>query len=248
MGTGSLAVVPYISSHGGDWRQLYHFWPIPMAISFVLVFLPYPQTYFKRPTHDEASSGIYCDLPDLPSGLQRNGFNGLRDRPGLSRSPLASWTAVGHCCYQIAFCAVNSLIFWVFIASSVNFAGMLIIGTTYAQILQSPPYNFSSVLIMNVNICSDVGALFAFPLGGVLIGKIPNRLARRNRGVPEAEHLLLGYFLPVVIGALSTFIYGFAARCKIHLAFYYLAYGLIGFSWSTLSISNTMWVTEAFPQ
>ena len=267
-GTGLLAVVPYMSSHGDDWRQFYHNWSIPMAISFVLVFLLYPETYFKRPTvafdglilmqsatekltvykDDEADSDIYRDLPDPPFGSQRTGLNGLRDRLGLSRSPFASWTAVGHCYYQMAFCLVNPLIFWVFLASSVNFAGMLFIGATYAQILRLPPYSLPSSLITNVNICSGVGALFALPLGGHLVGKIFNRLARRNGGVREAEHFLVGYILPVITGALSTFIYGFAVQRKLHFAFYYLAYGLNGFSWTTLSISNTMWVTEAFPR
>jgi len=266
-GTSSLAVTPYLSNHGYDWRKYYHFWSILMAISFVVVFLLFPETYFKRPTvafdglillqsatekltvykDNEAESDIYRDLPEPPTG-QRTGFNGLRDRLGLCRSPFASWTAVGHCYYQMAFCVVNPLIFWVFIASSVNFAGMLFIGATYAQILRSPPYSLPSWLIMNVNICSGVGALFAYPFSGILVGKILNRLARRNRGVREAEHFLVGYILPVITGALSTFLYGFAVQRKLHFAFYYLAYGLNGFSWTTLSISNTMWVTEAFPR
>ncbi|KAF3043911.1 hypothetical protein E8E11_001205 [Didymella keratinophila] len=266
-GTSSLAVTPYLSNHGDDWRKYYHLWSIPMGISFLVVFLLFPETYFKRPTvafdglillqsatekltvykDNEAESDIYRDLPELPNG-QRTGFNGLRDRLGLCRSPFASWTAVGHCYYQMAFCVVNPLIFWVFIASSVNFAGMLFIGATYAEILRSPPYSLPSWLIMNVNICSGVGALFAYPFSGILVGKILNRLARRNRGVREAEHFLVGYILPVVTGALSTFLYGFAVQRKLHFAFYYVAYGLNGFSWTTLSISNTMWVAEAFPR
>ena len=267
-GTVSLALVPYMSSHGEDWRQYYHYWSITMAISVVLVLFLYPETYFKRPTvafdglillqsatekltvykDDEVDSDIYRDLPDLPTESQRTGFNYLRDRLGLARPPFTSWTSVGHCYYQMAFCAINPLILWVFIASSANFAGMLFIGATYAQILQSPPYSLPSVLIVNVNICSGVGALFAFPLSGILFGKILNRLARRNRGVREAEHFLVGYILPVITGALSTLIYGFAVQRKLHFAFCYLAYGLNGFSWTTLSISNTMWVTEAFPR
>jgi hypothetical protein len=266
-GTSSLAVVPYLSNHGENWRQYYRHWSILMGISFLLVFLLYPETYFKRPTvafdglillqsatekltvynDDEADSDIYRDLPDLPAG-QRKGFNGLRDRIGLSRSPFATWTAVGHCYYQMALCVVNPLLFWVFIASAVNFAGMLFIGATYGQILRSPPYSLSSALIVNVNICSGVGALLAFPFGGVLVDKIINRLARRNRGVREAEHFLVGYILPVVTGALSTLIYGLVVQRKLHFAYYCLAYGLNGFSWTTLSISNTMWVTEAFPR
>ncbi|KAJ4983459.1 major facilitator superfamily transporter [Stagonosporopsis vannaccii] len=267
-GTSSLALVPYMSSHGDDWRRFYHYWSIPMGTSFVLVFLLYPETYFKRPTvafdglillqsatekltiykDNEADSDIYRDLPDLPGRLQRSGLNGLRERLGLCRSAFASWTAVWRCYCQMAFCAANPLIFWVFIASSVNFAGMIFIGSTYAQILRSPPYSLPSVLIMNVNICSGIGALFAFPFGGVLVAKVLNHLARRNRGVREAEHYLIGYILPVITGGLSTFIYGIAVQRKLHFAFYYLAYGLNGFSWTTLSISNTMWVTEAFPR
>ncbi|KAF9695391.1 hypothetical protein EKO04_006691 [Ascochyta lentis] len=267
-GTSSLALVPLMSSHGHDWRLFYHYWSIPMGFSFVLAFFLYPETYFKRPTvafdglillqsatekltiykDEEAESDIYRDLPDLPFGLQRSGFNGLRDRLGLARSPFASWTAAGRCFYQMAFCAINPLIFWVFLASSVNFAGMLFIGSTYARVLQAPPYSLSSALIKNVNICSGVGALFAYPFGGWLINKILNRLARRNRGVREAEHFLVGHILPVITGALSTILYGLAVQHKLHFAVYYIAYGLNGFSWTTLSISNTMWITEAFPR
>lgn len=268
VGTALLAVVPYMSSEGDNWRQFYQYWSIPMAISFLLVFLLYPETYFKRPTvafdglillqsatekltvykDESADSNICRDLPDLPSRSQHSFLYSIHHRLGLSRSPFASWKAVGYCYCQMAFCAVNPLIFWVFIASAVNFAGMLFIGTTYAQVLRSSPYNLPSVLIVNVNICSGIGALFALPLGGWLIGKILNHLARWNRGVREAEHFLVGYILPIITGALSTFIYGFAVERKAHFAFYYLAYGLNGFSWTTLSISNTMWVTEAFPR
>lgn len=267
-GTSSLVLVPHMTHDGDNWRQFYHQWSIPMALSFVMVFFLYPETYFKRPTvafdglillqsatekltvykDDEAESDLYRDLPDLPSGSQRTGLSGLRDRLGLNRSHFASWTAVWHCYYQMAFCATNPLIFWVFIASAVNFAGMLFIGATYSSILSSPPYNLSSSLIVLINICSGVGALLAYPSGGVLVGRIISRLARRNRGVREAEHFLVGYILPVLTGALSALLYGITVQNHLHFAFYYLAYGLNGFSYTTLSISNTMWVTEAFPR
>ncbi|KAJ8115240.1 hypothetical protein OPT61_g3067 [Boeremia exigua] len=267
-GTASLALVPYMSNHGDNWRQYYRDWSILTAVSLVLVFFFYPETYFKRPTvafdglillqtatetltvykDNDADSDIYRDLPELPGRSQRAGLNGLRDRLGLCRSPFAAWNAVWRCWYQMAFCVVNPLIFWVFIASSVNFAGMLFIGATYSQILRAPPYNLSSALIVNVNISSGIGALLAFPFGGILVGKVLRHLAQRNKGVREAEHFLIGYLLPITTGALSTLLYGLAVHYKLHFALYYLAYGLNGFSWTTLSISNTMWVTEAFPR
>ena len=80
-----------------------------------------------------------------------------------------------------AFLAARQAVFWVFIASATNFAGMLFIGTTYAQVLRSPPYNLPSSQIVLINICAGVGALLAFPFGGVLVERVISRLARRNR-------------------------------------------------------------------
>ena len=267
-GSSALVIVPHIIGDGHKWRQFYHYWAILMALSFVTVFLFYPESYFKRPTvafdglillqsatekltvykDEEAESDLYRDLPDLPPRLPRSGIDGLCNRLGLTRSSFASWTAVWHCYCQMAFCVINPLIVWVFIASATNFAGMLFIGTTYDQVLRSPPYNLPSSQIVLINICAGVGALLAFPFGGVLVGRAISRLARRNRGVREAEHFLVGYILPVITGALSTLVYGLVVQYKAHAALYYLAYGLNGFSFTTMSISSTMWVTEAFPR
>ena len=87
----------------------------------------------------------------------------------------------------MAFCLVNRLNFWVFLASSVNFIGMLFISATYAQILRSPHYNLPSELIMNVNVCSSIGVLYVLPLGAYLAGKILDRLEKRDRGVRETS-------------------------------------------------------------
>ena len=270
-GTSALVVVPHITRNGEKWRQFYHYWAILMALTLITVFLFYPESYFKRPTvafdglillqsatekltvykDEEVESDLYRDLPDLPDLPQRSprsGIDRLCNRLGLCRSSFASWTALWHCYYQMAFCAINPLIFWVFIASATNFAGMLFIGTTYAQVLRSPPYNLPSSQIVLINICAGVGALLAFPFGGVLVGRVISRLARRNRGVREAEHFLVGYILPVLTGAVSTLVYGLAVQYKAHAALHYFAYGLNGFSFTTMSISSTMWVTEAFPR
>lgn len=266
-GNSILALVPYLSLHGDNWRQFYRVWSIPMAISFVLVVFLYPETYFKRPTvafdglilmqsatetltvykDNDVESNLYRDLPELPIE-QRAGFSGVRDRLRLSRSPFASWSAVWPCYCQMSFCAINPLIIWTFIAASINFTGLIFIKSTYAHTLRSPPYNFSRDTVVLVNVCAGCGGLLAFPLGGVLVGKIMDRLAKRNRGVREAEHFLVGYILPVLAGAVSTSIYGAAAQKQLHFAFYYVACGLNGFSAAALAISNILWVTEAFPR
>lgn len=265
IGVSSLSIVPYLSNHGEDWHLFYQIWSIMTGIAFLLAFLLYPETYFKRPTvafdgliliqsatekltvyeDTEVNSDLYRDLPNLPRNSTKRTF---LQRLSLGRSPFGSWVAMGRCYLQIIFCFINPLIFWVLIASSFNFAGMMFIGATYARILNAPPYSLPSYLIINVSNCSGLGSLLAYPCAGIIMCKILDRLSKRNGGVREAEHYLIGYILPVITGALSTLLYGLAVDREWHFAVYYLAYGLNGFSWVTLSIGNTLWVTEAFPR
>ncbi|KAI8931940.1 hypothetical protein NX059_010841 [Plenodomus lindquistii] len=265
LGTSAVALVPIMSHHGHDWRAYYHYWSIPLLVSLLVTFFLYPETYFKRPTvayaglvilqsatekltvyeDIEKDSNIYRDLPEYPI---RTGFAGLRDRLGLARSPFASWVAMGRCFLQMGYCAANPLIFWVFIASSFNSASMIYIGATYTRILLAPPYNMSPNVVGTVNVASGVGALFGFISWYYGVTKVVRRLSQRNRGVLEAEHYLIGYIVPVVSGALSTLFYGLAVEYQWSKGWIFFSYGLNGFSFVTIMIANTLWVTEAFPR
>jgi MFS family permease len=261
-GTAFVALVPYIADHGKEWRAYYRYWSIPAMVSMALVFFLFPETYFKRPTvafdglivlqsatekttvfkDIEVDSDIYRDLPELP---QEQGIFG---RYSIWRSPFSSWISMGRSFIQIAFCFINPLIFFMMIAISVNYAGMLFIGANYARILSDAPYNLPSRLLTLVNLSSAVGGLVAYPVGILPVQKIMDRFTKRNRGVREAEHYLIGFVLPVVTGAMSSLLFGMAVHYKCRLGAYYMAYGLNGFSWVTIAIITTIWVTEAFPR
>ncbi|KAJ4371107.1 hypothetical protein N0V83_004323 [Neocucurbitaria cava] len=264
-GTSGVALVPIISHHGRDWRHFYHIWLIPVAVSLVVTFALLPETYFKRPTvafdglivmqsatekltvyqDTEVDSDIYRDLPAYP---QRTGVAGFRDRLGLARSPFASWTAAGRCFIQMGYCAVNPLIFWVFVASAFNTASMVFIGATFARVLIAPPYNMAANMVGTVNIASGVGGLFGFVVWSLLICRIVTWLSRRNRGVLEAEHYLVGYIVPILTGATSSLVYGLVVKHHWSANLIFFAYGLNGFSFVTIMIGNTLWVAEAFPR
>jgi hypothetical protein len=262
LGTGLVTIVPYISDHGKQWRPYYRYWSIPAMISVVLVFFLVPETYFKRPTiafdglivlqtatekltvfeDKEADSDIYRDLPPLP------------DRTGLLRqfkvwkSPFASLTSMARCYPQMAFCIANPLIFWVSIAVAINYGGMMYIGTTFPRVLGEAPYNLHSETLSLVNLAAAVGGLLAYPISFIPVQKILDKLAKRNRGVREAEHYLVGVILPVLTGATSTLVYGLAVHYNLPLGVYFLSYGLNGFSWVAMAIVTTLWATEAFPR
>lgn len=260
-----MGTTPWITDHGMEWHRFYYIWTFPAAISCLSVILFFPETYFKRPTvaYDgltiiqSASEKLTIYEGDgtewdtynktLPSAPSRNWFQHLFDQLCF-RATHASWKSMLYCYPQILFCFFNPLIFWVVIMTAVNFAGMMYIGATYSLILSAPPYRLPSELLILVNMSSGVGSLLAWPLGGALVGYVLKKMSKRNRGVREAEHYLFGYVLPVLTGALSTLIYGFAVHYHWHFTTYYLAYGLNGFSFIALAITNTLWVTEAFPR
>lgn len=265
LGTSGVALAPVLSHHGHNWRLFFRYWTIPAAISLLISFALYPETYFKRPIvafdgmillqtatekltvyeDTEKQTHMYQDLPEHPL---RTGFAGLCDRLGLVRSPFASWTSMWRCYLQMGYCAANPLIVWVFITSSFNSAGMIFIGSTYAHVLLTPPYNLSAEVVGTVNVASGIGALVGFLVWNYVLSRIIRRLSRRNRGVLEAEHHLIGYAIPTVVGAVSTLLYGLAVERHLAKEWIYFSYGLSGMSFVMVMVSNTLWVTEAFPR
>ncbi|PVI02405.1 MFS general substrate transporter [Periconia macrospinosa] len=266
VGTSFLVFVPLISQQGRQWRFFYMVWSVLAASSIVIGFFLVSESYFKRPTvafdglillqtatekltvHEdqERDSDLYRDLPQFPIDDLHN--RTLLQRLGLARSPFASFKSMGRCYLQMIFCFVNPLLFWVFIASSFNFAGMMYIGATFPRILSSPPYSLTPNVVVTINVASGAGAVIAFFSTGCITSVILRRLSKRNKGVREAEHYLVCFIPAVVMGGLSTLIYGLAIDRSWHIVAYYFAYGLNGLSWVSLSIGTLLWVTEAFPR
>ncbi|KAJ4983542.1 MFS-type transporter [Stagonosporopsis vannaccii] len=268
-GTGFLALVPYISPLG-TWRPFYYYWSIPMAISFPLALFLYPETYFKRPTvafdglillqsatekltiyqDRDMDTDLYRDLPALPTNdrTAKTMITKMRCHLQLWRSPVSSWRYMGSCYIQMAYCAINPLILWVVVASAAHWTSILFIGSTYTNILRSPPYGLGSSIVINLNIAAAVGAFLAYPVGGWLVDKILKYLTKRNGGVREAEYYLIGYIPPAIIGACGSLLYGMAAHCHWPYSLFFVSTGLTAFAWITLCITNIMWLTEAFPR
>ncbi|CAI6340860.1 unnamed protein product [Periconia digitata] len=263
---GFSAVVPSLSGHGLDWRAFYRTWSLLAGIAVVLAYLLGRESYFKRPTvafnglillqtatekltvHEDQDkdSELYRDLPEFP--FDNPDKQTILQRIGLARSVFASFKSSGRCVLQIMFCIANPLLFWVFIAASFNFAGMMFIGATFPRILSAPPYLLSPYIITNVNLASACGSFLSYVFGGCVTANCLKRLAKRNNGVREAEHYLICFIPAVITGGLSTLIYGLAVNHTWNIAAYYLAYGLNGFSWISISVGIILWVTEAFPR
>ena len=155
---------------------------------------------------------------------------------------------MAHCCLQIPFCIINPLIFWVVVLNAIAFGGILSIGMTFADLLTSPPYNQPIRIAALPNLAAAIGSLLSWPATVLTAGRLSRHLTIRDGGVRHAEHYLPTFVLPILAGAASVLLYGYAAENKWPAAWIFVAYGLNGFSYGGLSAANTLWVTEAFPR
>ncbi|KAI9708015.1 MAG: hypothetical protein M1820_004219 [Bogoriella megaspora] len=260
----SLTTVPFLTQGGQDWRGFYKYWSFPAAISCLLVFFFFPETYYKRPAiafdgrlivqSAEEDVIIYDDheedFPEkmLPEDPDRSFRRKIFDLFTIQRASPGRWKAMFRCHVQVAFCSVNPLIFWVAILNAMSFAGMMFIGETFDMVLSKPPYQLHRNLIILVDVSAGLGSVLAGLVQGPLMTKLLRSLSMRNKGVREAEHYLVMFILPVLAGAASDILYGLTTQLHWHFAFVYLSYALNSFNFTGLAIANTLWVTEAFPQ
>jgi len=258
-----LSLVPQMTQNTTKWRLFYDIWIIPIAISCLVAFFFFPETYFLRPAvafdgrillqsatekvqiyPDWEAAAMEKNLPDTPQSgwklkIRELKFWGMND---------GGWSAMRHCYVQILLCFVNPLVFWVMVLNSLVFAGMISIGITYTSVLTAPPYNMPANLISLVNLAGAVGSFMAWPVCGLLTSSIIRRLAMRNGGVREAEFYLPAFILPVFVTAASLILYGFTVQYQHHFILIYISYALNAFGFVSAATANTIWVTEAFPR
>ena len=258
-----LSLLPFMTDVNNNWRPFYKIWTIPTLLGTVLVYIFAPETYFVRPPiafdgRILVQSGsekvqLYKNWAEVPGGKPPpnvpapSAFILFLKQRRIFRKNI-DWKAMGACYPQIFLCLGNPLVFWVAVLNAINFGGMMSIGITFPITLSKPPHSLSPHLISLVNLAAAGGALLAWPASWVVLNCVTKRLTLRNHGVRHAEYYLCAFLLPVISGAASVILYGFAAERGWPAAWTYFAYALNGFSSIGSGIANTMWVTEAFPK
>lgn len=268
-----LANLPLMVDVEKNFHSVYRGLAIPSIIMLIVIFFFVPETYFLRPPvafdgRVLVQSGtekvrMYEEWWDVPGGDNRsiqameNGLPSLNDLPVHTWrvTPLSIWKrsvceprAAAASFVQIFLCVANPLVFWVTLLNAINFAGMMSIGTGFPVRMAEAPYSLPPEAVARVNFSAATGSFLALPASYYMLNNVMKRLTLRNKGVRHAEFYLPAFILPVVSGAVSVFIYGFAARDKWHPAAYHFAYGLNAFSYGSASVVNTIWVVESLPQ
>lgn len=86
------------------------------------------------------------------------------------------------------------------------------LGTTYEAILQAAPYSWSSSVVSFALTGQIVVAFLALPLLGRGSDWIIQFFARRNGGIHKPEYRLIPLIIPIIVGTISSVIYGLAAE------------------------------------
>ena len=261
-----LALTPSIIFAEGSWRAFYWAWLGPCILLILLALFWAPETSFKRPPiafdgHiiSQAETGkitIYSTWEELPGGKP------LPEAPAATwklstfiksiifgtQTETGGWLAMKAFPKQLMFCALNPLVLWVMLLNTFVFGGMVITCQTYAEVLMSPPYDFSFNEIGLAKLSPAIGAFLAYPVSGILTTYLIRLLASRNRGVREPEHYLPSFFIPIILSSVSLALFGIATERRWNWHWILLFVGLDYLSAIATFSTNVVWITESFPE
>ncbi|PSN75480.1 MFS general substrate transporter [Corynespora cassiicola Philippines] len=259
----TLSFMPFITNNGIEWRRFYYIWALASGMAFLAVLFLFPETYFKRPAvaydgrvfvqtasekvaiYEDDASIYNKELPDAPA---RRFGDMVREQFYCARSSRLSWQSMLMCFPQIFVCFFNPLIIVACMAFAANFISVGFMAGSISLVLSLPPYALSTSQFFVVNMSAAVGYLVGCPFGAVLLFRVLRILARKNKGVREAEHYLVGYIIPIAAGALSILLYGLAIESRWHYSVHAFTWGLASFSFAAVATTTFLWITEAFPR
>lgn len=124
------------------------------------------------------------------------------------------------------------------------------IGTTYAHIVTSPPYNWPQSSASYVNCGNIVTSLVALPVFGTGSDKLIKWFAKRRNGVHEPETRIVPLILPIIIGIFTCIIYGQGAAHpeRYHWFVYVWTAGAYFFTFIGANLVAITYLLDAYPQ
>ncbi|KAJ9118359.1 hypothetical protein QFC24_006187 [Naganishia onofrii] len=122
-------------------------------------------------------------------------------------------------------------------------------GTTYATLLEAPPYNWAPKWVGVAQAGQIVVAFVALPMLGIFSDKLITYMAKRNNGVHEPETRLIPLAFPVALGVLSTVLFGagYAHPEKFHWFVIIFSYCGSYFAFIAASVAGQTYLLDCYP-
>ncbi|KAL5115153.1 hypothetical protein ACEQ8H_006989 [Pleosporales sp. CAS-2024a] len=140
-------------------------------------------------------------------------------------------------------------VLWAFCLNGLTIGINIAIGTTYGNIVTSPPYNWGNDAASYVNAGQVLVAFVTLPLLGIGSDKIIKWRARRNAGVHEPENRLLLLGIPISVGVLAAVLYGQAGAYPEHYHWFTMVFANAGyyFCFVGANIGAVTYLLDAYP-
>ncbi|OJJ07523.1 hypothetical protein ASPVEDRAFT_155358 [Aspergillus versicolor CBS 583.65] len=188
----------------------------------VLAFFFLPETKYERTlaSFQEGDSGEDTDGTEAIKGGQAGACT---ERPPLDFERYAprtwksdmrlwigkpDWVKVWEVLRQTFELLLFPNVFWALCLNGLTIGTNIAIGTTYATILQAPPYNWPNRSTSYVNCGQIVVALAALPVLGHGSDYIVKYFAKRNNGLHEPERRIISLIFPIIVGTFTAVLYG----------------------------------------
>ncbi|KAH7144123.1 major facilitator superfamily domain-containing protein [Dactylonectria estremocensis] len=259
-----LIALPFTTDLQTQWRPVYDVWFGMCLLSFILILLFVPESFFLRPPvaldgRILVQSGmetvqIYEDwseistesnqkpLPDIPP------TNTIGNRLKITQAPGTTWRSLPAAYMQMLLCFCNPLIIWVALLSSSILTGVIFLNMTQPAILRSPPWNQDPERVsIYLGVSGIFGSLLALPVTGPLITWSIRYFALRSNGTRHAEVYLPGFIPPVFSAFSSLLLFYLTIRNEWSTLLHYTASALSIFSYASGNVAFVLWMTEAFP-
>ncbi|KAL4916437.1 major facilitator superfamily domain-containing protein [Aspergillus aurantiobrunneus] len=193
----------------------------------VLAFFFLPETKYERSlaAFQEADSGEETDAASQMKKeaaremcTERPPFDLEQFAPRTWKSDLRlwvgkpDWVKVWEVLRQTFELLLFPNVFWAMCLNGLTIGTNIAIGTTYANLLHAPPYNWPNKSASYVNCGQIVVAIAALPLLGHGSDYMVRYFAKRNNGVHEPETRIIPLIFPIIVGTFTAAIYGQAGQ------------------------------------
>lgn len=96
--------------------------------------------------------------------------------------------------------------------------------------------------------CTSFFFVFNSFLSGPIADRVSNLIAKRRKGVREAEYGLVNMVIPFFAGIAGCFVFGYAGQSNVHWAVLLLGSFLVIFGFLCNMISINVFIVESYPQ
>ncbi|KAL4862696.1 hypothetical protein BDV12DRAFT_207056 [Aspergillus spectabilis] len=232
----------------------------------LLAFFFLPETKYERSlaSFQASDSGEETDAADQKKTDAGGGIAMCTERPPLDFERYAprtwksdmrlwvgkpDWYKVWEVLRQTFELLFFPNVFWALLLNGLTIGTNIAIGTTYANILHAPPYNWPNKSASYVNIGQIVVALAALPLLGHGSDYIVKRCAKRNNGLHEPETRIISLVFPIIVGTFTAVLYGQAGQYpeKYHWFIYVWVVAAYYFCFIGANIVAITYLLDSYP-